>query len=405
MGVRRSFDEALSPRHNSLNFLRLFFAVAVVVSHSTAFGLWKYPLAVNNTTLGAISVYGFFGISGYLIASSALRNRPGRYLWQRFLRIFPAFWACLLVTAFGFGVIAVLTTHHRCHSLSCYFDAKFSPAGYVYKNFLLKINQTSIAGLPTGHYDILLWRVWNGSLWTLVYEFLCYLLLLALVLVGLLRRRTVVLGITGGIFLIIGLGTFVPGWSTQFDPNHYWFLMNLLRFASVFLVGSLVYLYRERIPDSGWLALASGALFFGALWLPSGGHLPQNQFTDGSFFSPAIVYPVLWLGAHLPLQRVGSKNDYSYGVYIYAYPVQQLLAMWGVIRFGFLAFTGLAILITVPLAVCSWWGIEKHALKLKGFEFGRRGASSAGLPVADALGRPEQVLQVAVAPSDARSDA
>ena len=222
-------------------------------------------------------MYGFFGISGYLIASSALHNAPGRYLWQRCLRIFPAFWVCLLMTAFLFGVIALLTTHHHCQSLSCYFGVRNSPLGYLYHNMFLKINQASIAGLPTGHYDILLWNDWNGSLWTLVYEFLCYLLLLALVLLGLLRRRIVVLGITVVILVIIALGTLIPSWSTQFSVGHSWFLMNLLRFGSVFLVGSLIYLYRETVPDSGWLALALGVVSFClTLWLPNGGRLPRE---------------------------------------------------------------------------------------------------------------------------------
>ena len=53
-----------------------------------------------------MAVVGFFGISGYLITGSAERSRPLRYLWQRFLRIFPAFWVCLVVTAFVIGAIA-----------------------------------------------------------------------------------------------------------------------------------------------------------------------------------------------------------------------------------------------------------------------------------------------------------
>ena len=57
------------------------------------------------TTLGTVPVFGFSGISRFLVAGSAARNNVGRYLWRRSLRIFPAFWICLFVTAFLFGTI------------------------------------------------------------------------------------------------------------------------------------------------------------------------------------------------------------------------------------------------------------------------------------------------------------
>ncbi len=94
--------------------------------------------------------------------------------------------------------------------------------------------------------------------------------------------------------------------------------------------------------------------------------------------APFLVYPVLWLGIHLPLERVGTRNDYSYGIYIYAWPIQQFLAMWGVNHWGYPAYVALTISITVPFAVASWWLVEKHALKLKAVG-GRR---SIGPPAA-----------------------
>jgi peptidoglycan/LPS O-acetylase OafA/YrhL len=319
-----------------------------------------------------MAVYGFFGISGFLIAGSALRNKTGRYLWQRFLRIFPGFWVCLIVTSLVIGVLACLSWTHGCNQLSCYFGAKDSPWGYVFKNVGLYINQSSIAGLPRGHYDPIEWGVWNGSLWTLAYEFLCYLLLAALALAGLLRKRTLVLGATIVLIGAIAIITLTPSLHSHFNLSENWFLMNLMRFAAVFLVGSLIYLYRDKLPDSGWIALACGALFFGSLWLNRDGLSPRDTFTYASFFAPAAGYPLIWLGAHLPFQRVGAENDYSYGFYIYAYPVQQFLAMEGAKQLGFFGFTAVAVVLTAPLAVGSWWLIEKHALKLKKLKFGDR---------------------------------
>lgn len=92
--------------------------------------------------------------------------------------------------------------------------------------------------------------------------------------------------------------------------------------------------------------------------------------TASVLFAVFLVYPIIWLGFHLPLQRVVARNDYSYGVYVYAWPVQQLLATWNVQRWGMTAFMTLSVGATLPFAIASWWFIERHALRLK--QLGRR---------------------------------
>ena len=133
----RTIGESLNPRHNSLNFLRLVLALD---RSDLARGpdRWLGPTnEINGTDVAQIAVYGFFGISGYLIAGSAVRNDAGRYLWQRFLRIFPAFWVCLILTAFVFGVVAWLYHPAVPHcGISCYFSARVNgPYDYIYRNF------------------------------------------------------------------------------------------------------------------------------------------------------------------------------------------------------------------------------------------------------------------------------
>ena len=104
---RAKIGESFDPARNSLNFIRLVLAVTVVISHSLSLGGQRLVITaedVLNSSPGLIAVFGFFGISGFLIARSAERNHFGRYLWQRFLRIFPGYWVCLLVTGFVIGV-------------------------------------------------------------------------------------------------------------------------------------------------------------------------------------------------------------------------------------------------------------------------------------------------------------
>jgi len=367
--VRRTIGGSFSGRHNSLNLIRLVLATVVLVDHSVGLGgvvLWNF----NQTSIGTIAVAGFFGISGFLIAGSAVRNGPWRYLWQRFLRIFPGLWVCLVVTAFVIGVIAYL--HHpiaHC-GLRCYFGARHGPFRYVYRNALLpsaKLHQFSIAGTPR---DVPLPLQWDGSLWTLFYEFLCYLGLMALGLLGFLRRRVVTLAafvvLWGAIFVI----TLHHSFDLSFNIVTHPLLMNLMKFAAVFMMGAVIYLYREVVPDSGWLALACATIFIVGLWLPdgvtsAGVRNPLFWFTASGLFTPLIAYPLLWLGIHLPFQKVGARNDYSYGVYIYSYPVAQLLAVFGLQRWGIGVFVALSVVATAPLAVLSWWLVERHALRLK----------------------------------------
>jgi len=353
---RRTIGEAFDPKSNSLNLLRLVFATAVIFSHALDLGLYWNDWILDRTTIGTVAVYCFFAISGFLIAGSAERNAGGRYLWQRCLRILPAFWVCLVVTAF---VLAFVGWQHLMHAYhlpatpSRYVHSTDGPFGYVINNWFLQIRQATIAG-----------TAWNGSLWTLVYEFVCYLILGALALLGLLRRRRVVLALTAVAWGLEALYTAVPALRHQLGSQHIELTL-YLSLVPLFLTGTLVYLYRESIPDSGLLAGASAALFVASLWIPVGGDIPAITLTSTSLFAPAVVLPVLWLGIHLPFHRLASTNDYSYGMYIYAFPVQVLLAFWGVSRWGYVPFAIMGVLATIPLAVASWWLIERPALRLK----------------------------------------
>jgi peptidoglycan/LPS O-acetylase OafA/YrhL len=376
--VGRNLGGALDLRRNSLNFLRLILAVTVLASHAITIGRFGNEDFLHHSTLGTVAVYGFFGISGFLIARSAERNGTGRYLWQRFLRIFPAFWVCLLVTAFGFGLVGWLSQSHHSYSTYLHPLSGDGPLTFVWRNIYLKMNQVQIAG-----------TAWNGSLWTLFYEFICYLLLGAMALFGMLRHRVWTFAALIGLWgLDIGI-TFTPA-SDHFNVYHNWVQMNLLKFAVVFLMGAVIYLYRESVPDSGLLALGCTAVFTASMWLP--GTQPYFTFTASDLLMPLIAYPLLWLGAHLPLQRVGAENDYSYGIYVYAYPVTVLLVIWHANSLPYPLFTLAAVALTVPFAVISWHAIERRALALKRIEPPwRRTSRAESRPVARG---PEKVRRL-----------
>ncbi len=379
-----TIESRFDPRHNSLNFLRLFLALTVVVSHTSGIAIY-HPLfsgpskwfVWNDTGPGDIAVYGFFGISGFLIARSATHNGFGRYLWQRFLRIFPAFWVAIVLTAFLFSLLGWSAQKGYAQGVSLHqFVFGYQGAlNYVVHNALLRMNQLLITG-----------ALWNGSLWTLFYEFLCYLLLAVLILLGVMRRRAVVAGLAAAFWAANFVITWTPGLHHYFHQaavntqGLVFVQMDFIRLAAIFLAGAVVYLYRDRIPDSGWLALVCSVGFLASLFIPTHGLLPTRNFTGSDLLLPLVAYPVIWLGMHLPFQRIGSRNDYSYGVYIYAFPVQILLLVWGVWRWGYVAYFSLTVLGTVPFAVASWWLIEKRALSLKRYDFSRARVKLLGPP-------------------------
>ena len=274
---------------NSFNFLRLALAGLVILSHTIPLGGFGNEIILGNQTLGDVSVDGFFAISGYLICNSVLRNvgRHGRkrglikYFWDRALRIFPAFWACLVITAGVFGPIGWLALHHQ---FAAYWSQPLGPLHYVTHDFFLRTNVFAIAGTPA---QVPYPLVWDGSLWTLLWEFLCYTGIGVLAVIGLLSHRRLAVALTATTWLIEMYAFFTP----TFWPNAQF----ALRFAVIFLTGALAFLYRDVLVDSGRLAialLASACLGFMI------GH-PLSR-VSGLVTGPALVYPILWLAAHLP---------------------------------------------------------------------------------------------------------
>ena len=344
---------AFDPRSNALNAMRLGLATMVIIGHAAIVG--GYPFSNATITLfGEVAVDGFFAISGFLITRSWYRRQVlGRYLWHRFLRIFPAFWVCLVVVAF---VLAPIGVALQGFSLSEYWGATAGPWSYLTHNFTLWIGQEGIAGTPN---SVPFPGVWDAPLWTLYWEFLAYLFLAVLGVFGVVsRRRWVVLLLALVLWLITVWRSVVPGAEVYFEE----FAADVIpRLLLMFLLGAALYLYAAKVPMQPLLAASAALLVAAGLF--SGweyrvlGALP-------------LAYLVMWLGCRLPV-RWGMRNDISYGLYIYAFPVQQLLVIAGWSAIGWWASAALAVVLTVPLAWLSWLAVERPALRLKNWTPGR----------------------------------
>ncbi len=362
-----SLGDALNGHRNSLGLLRLFFALAVIFSHAFFLGGYggdpSLGWTLGQTTIGGIAVDGFFAISGYLIAKSGATSDVVQFLWRRALRIFPAFWTLLLVSAAVIGPIFWVLSGNAFRSYVSFGDG--GPWTYITRNWRLTPGQYGIWDIfaSTTPYGLQVnGSVFNGSIWTLEYEWFCYMIIAALCFMAALTRAKILVPVlTGVFFLLVFTNTVSPGVIGNVVP----FLGDSYRltFPLVFLLGSTLAMYSKNVPFSGWMALGSLAIFLASLrW---GGYKLIGV--------AALVYLVLWLAAALPrrFQWIGQKNDYSYGIYIYGWPVQQMLAFFGLEKWGYVPYVAITILGTAALAWLSWHGIEKWAMSIKDWGPGR----------------------------------
>lgn len=333
------------PRRNSLNLLRLIFAYSVLVAHGWYISGEGVGPQLNGENIGGWAVFGFFAISGYLITGSRIAKPLGEYLVHRAARIFPAFFVCLLVTAAVFAPLNWLWFHG---SLDGFLSTSTTPASYLLSNITLRMNAYDVAQTPLG---VPYPGAWDGSLWSLYYEFACYLIVGVLASAAWFRRSP--WGIAGVLAIVVVVqangARVMPYLGNHPDAL---FMIKLLPF---FLGGGLIYLIKDRIAFT-W-PLAGAATVLGGLLVLS------FESWGAQLAAPLIAYVVLWLGAVLPMPDLLRRHDVSYGIYIYAFPVQQLLAMTGLHHQGLALFDVVAAVATVPLAVASWLLVERPVMR------------------------------------------
>lgn len=340
----------MTDRQNAFDLLRLLLAISVLISHGILIGGYTIqdPLSIlskDQTNLAEFGVMGFFTLSGYLITSSFERNKsPTVFIVNRALRILPGFWVCLLITAF---FLAPLIFFAREQSLSRWsLTGEGSSVGFFFSNFFLVIKQWSIKDVLIGaSYNASL----NGSLWTLFPEILCYFFTIVAGISGVFNKNKV-------LFLILCITTFVfftinINFSKTYGPTILILSPAFKLFAS-YLAGSLIYVYRDQmiLDNKGTIFL----FFFTLLLLRFGGY---------NLISPLLVAMTLInIFQHF---SVILRNDISYGIYIYSFPIQQLLYQVFGSRLHVITFISLSLVGSVMLGYLSFILIEKPALGYK----------------------------------------
>jgi peptidoglycan/LPS O-acetylase OafA/YrhL len=339
-------NDVVHGRNNNFHLLRLIAASAVLFSHS-------FPLATGDRhdeplraafgcTFGSIAVDLFFLISGMLVTMSLVRRGSALdFAKARFFRIWPGLTVAVLLTVLVLGPLFTTV------ALSSYFTSR-DTARYVYLNLSLF---KGVAYVLPGVFSTNPWpSAINGSLWTLPSEVRCYVALLAIwvLLAPLKRPGSLRWAITcAWIALLAWVVWSLRTLTIEDAPARLWLM---------FCSGAMLYLLRDRIVLS-W----PGLLVAAVVVVLAAGH----GMAFGVAYCLALPYAML-CAAYLPSGAILQYNrlgDYSYGVYIYAYPVQQsLMHLWPTL--GPIALFGAAMVATLLPAVLSWHFIEQPATRL-----------------------------------------
>lgn len=339
--------EMLKSRDNNFNFIRMVAAFFVLVSHS-------YPLsrgaaetepllAQLGITLGGLGVFTFFCISGFFISLSYERSKTKiDFVVARFLRLYPALLVVLLLSAW---VIGPLFTERSLHD---YFSAK-EVHRYITGNLKLKDIQFQLPGLFQGNpYPGI-----NGSLWTLYYEVLLYAMVFALGVVGCLTRLRRVSVFFVAYFLFYAVFNVLQ--KNEYMVFGFQF-RTWVQWSFAFVIGMLLYAYRFKVQLNVW-CLALG--WTAALCLYRTPVFVEVFVVAWSYSVFFVAFNTQWFA-----RQYNKLGDYSYGLYIYAFPTQEILAhVWKGISPAQMIILALPVAL-VP-AVLSWHVIEQPCILRK----------------------------------------
>ena len=328
-------------RANNFDFLRLFFALLVLYSHSYAIATGDQArdpivsLTRGQESGGSIAVDSFFIISGFLITASFERSKTlFAYFKKRVFRIYPGFIVAMLIEAVCVLPLsggAFLNKSGRGTLLDFALQTTILREFHYVHAFAANVYPDHI----------------NGSTWTVLYEFLCYIGLALFGLCGILRANRILLGFLLALIPVSLL--FAISHSTV--TGHH-----LPRFAPLFLAGVVFYRFRHRIQlRTGWIV---GAV----LLLGAASQLPPAWIAVFPFVGAYLILAVAFHPS-IHLHEVGRYGDFSYGTYLYAFPIQQLIMRYIGRPISPLLLFALAGSATLCVAVCSWYGVERWFLR------------------------------------------
>jgi peptidoglycan/LPS O-acetylase OafA/YrhL len=335
-------------RTSGFDYMRLALASGVIAMHSviTSYGqlaeiaFWQSPIRPVIRLILPM----FFALSGFLVAGSLERAKTlGGFLGLRAIRILPALAVEVVLSAFIIGAIFTTLPLAKYYIDPLFFRYFFNIIGHI-QYHLPGVFETN--PLP---------KQVNNQLWTVPFELYCYAILATLALLG-IRRWQIMGPVTivalSAVYLAYRLLKFPGGDPIVIGPLTGYMLI------VCFLCGVTLYQYRDRLPYTRatfWAALLLSVIL---VWF----------VPFGDFLAPLpIAYLTVYLGLQDPKRWAIIRGaDYSYGMFLYGYVIQQMIAALGPWAHHWLLNAALALAIAAAFAAFSWHLVEKPALKLRG---------------------------------------
>jgi peptidoglycan/LPS O-acetylase OafA/YrhL len=347
----RSAADAISSNNGAgpgFGAFRLILSLLVLGYHSAsvAYGglvgedFWAQPM-IKPVHLFVLPM--FFCLSGFLVAGSAERTRSVKvFLTFRILRIVPALLTEVTLSVFIIG--SLFTTL----ALSSYFA---SPEVWRYFSNILGVVQFHLPGVFESNPAS---GVVNINLWTLRPEFYCYLLMTILMLSRVLYFPRLFLGLM--IAMIVGLMVILPYYDWGLRPNGggpvKWYLLVIC-----FLLGCLGWVFRDKV------FLTTGNLIVALALNIVACQMPQLIL----LYCLTLAYITIYIGCQrISIWGLENKGDYSYGIYLYGFPIEQVVvALLPVESHSWYMVLLLAFPATLVFSILSWHFVEKPFLRLK----------------------------------------
>lgn len=347
-----NLSNVINSKDNNFNLIRMLAAFAVLFSHSFALATGNAanePLrTIIGITPGHIAVDIFFITSGLLVARSLFyRKNLFEFAMARALRIYPG----LVVAVAICIIIGALVTHL---TINEYFSSSLTLHFFLKNSFIILGDAQSLPGVfDTAPFD----HSVNGSLWTLPWELRMYALL------GIFGFFTLILNLVyKANWLAVSVLCFFTFCAANYFHYHFFTeirgeVYKLFRFGTIFFYGAVIYLCKSKITLRPLLLWSCVVI------------LTITSYNHDIFFilyTVLLPYIVLYI-AYIPkgqIRKYNSFGDYSYGLYIYAWPVQQLIAIT-IKDVSVLQMVILSAVFTFACAYLSWHFVESKALKLK----------------------------------------
>lgn len=323
----------------NLHMIRFIASIMVIISHSFPISMGENgkeiisKITKDELSLGGIAVLIFFLAGGYLIAKSMERLETFKaYFTTRIIRIFPLLIVVILLTMFVMGPVVTTLSFKKYFTNPLFF--KYALNGI----FILQHN------LP-GVFELNLYGTTvNGALWTLPVEFMCYIVCYIFYKIKLMKQKTAIYTIPIAIVAYFILYYIFVRYNMQL-------LLSAIKPCMLFYIGMLYYIYRDKIILNGKLALIAGVMFIVSI------------FIGGTPITILVAFPYmcmyLFFGAKQRFEKLSDMGNYSYGIYLCGFPIQQVIVNYMGHKMNPYINMIIAVPIAIAFAIILYYLVEK----------------------------------------------